>query len=85
MPEAPAQLLSIEGLTVSYGEVVALRDVGLTVGTGEAVALTGKFVCSKRIVDDDQYQTYAPAMVAYLLDKPFAMLEPETIFAPQEL
>lgn len=36
-----ADLLFIEGLTVSYGQVVALRDVDLAVGQGEAVALVG--------------------------------------------
>jgi branched-chain amino acid transport system ATP-binding protein len=37
--EAP--LLSIEGLTVAYGAVTAIRNVSLTVGAGEVVALLG--------------------------------------------
>jgi branched-chain amino acid transport system ATP-binding protein len=41
LTEGSAPLLRIEGLTVSYGQVVALRDVGLSVGQGEAVALVG--------------------------------------------
>ena len=40
MSEVPA-LLRVESLTVSYGQVEALRDVGLSVGRGEAVALVG--------------------------------------------
>ena len=34
-------LLSVENLIVSYGEIVALRDINLSVGEGEAVALIG--------------------------------------------
>jgi branched-chain amino acid transport system ATP-binding protein len=37
--EAP--LLSIDGLTVAYGAVTAIRNVSLTVGAGEVVALLG--------------------------------------------
>ena len=36
-----ADLLSIKDVTVSYGQIVALRDIRLTVGEGEAVALIG--------------------------------------------
>jgi branched-chain amino acid transport system ATP-binding protein len=36
-----APLLVVEGLTVAYGAVVALRDVSLQVGTGEIVAALG--------------------------------------------
>ena len=35
------ELLSVENLIVSYGEIVALRDINLSVGEGEAVALIG--------------------------------------------
>lgn len=35
-------------------------------------------------LDDPGYLAHAPDMVAYLLDKPFATLEPETIFAPPD-
>jgi hypothetical protein len=69
----------------SPGVGLNLNDNASDYAPGEAVALTGKFVTSKRIVDDADYVAFAPGMVAYLLDKPFAMLEPETIFAPQEL
>ena len=49
---------------------------------GHVVTLAGNYVAPKRIVDDPEYLTYAPAMVAYLLTLPWCMLEPETIFAP---
>lgn len=54
------------------------------VAAGAVVTLVGKFVAPKRIVDDAQYVTYAPGMVALLLTLPWATLESETIFAPVE-
>lgn len=53
---------------------------GVAVGAG--VTLTGKLVAPKRIVDNAEYQTYAPDMIALLLTLPWASLETETIFAP---
>ena len=41
MPPPSAPLLQVEGLTVRYGGITALRDVSLTVGRGELVALLG--------------------------------------------
>lgn len=52
------------------------------VEAGAVVTLVGKYVAPKRIVDDAEYLTYAPGMVAILLTLPWAMLESETIFAP---
>ncbi len=49
---------------------------------GAVVPLAGKFVANKRIVDDPDYQAHAPDLVAFLLTLPWAMLEGETIFAP---
>jgi hypothetical protein len=49
---------------------------------GASVALTDKYVAPKRIVDDPDYQTYAPGLITYLLGLPWAALETETIFAP---
>lgn len=49
---------------------------------GDVVTLVGKYVCPKRMVDDPDCVTYAPALAAYLLTLPWAMLETETIFAP---
>ncbi len=41
VPQLSAPLLSVEGLSVAYGGVPALRDVTLTVAAGETVALLG--------------------------------------------
>jgi hypothetical protein len=69
----------------SPGVGLNLNDNAADYEPGDPVTLTGKWVASKRIVDDPDYLTYAADMVAYLLDKPFATLEPETIFAPAPL
>lgn len=66
----------------SPGVGINLNDNAASFEAGETVPLTDKFVTAKRIVDDPDYLQFAPGMVAYLLDKPFATLEPETIFAP---
>jgi hypothetical protein len=66
----------------SPGVGLNLNDNAADYEPGEPVTLTGKWVTSKRIVDDPDYIAFAPDMVAYLSDKPFATLEPETIFAP---
>ena len=50
----------------------------------EAVTLAGMFVAPKRMVDDPDCLTYCPALAAYMLTLPWAMLEHETIFAPPE-
>src|SRR2546430_15589587 len=41
MSERAADLLSVRGLTVSYGPISAVRNVSLKVGEGEIVALLG--------------------------------------------
>ena len=43
VPGAPAApLLTVSGLSVSYGQLLALEDVSLSVRTGELVALAGE-------------------------------------------
>lgn len=54
------------------------------VDAGDVVTLVGKFVAPKRIVDDPQCLIHCPALATYLLTLPWAMLENETIFAPNE-
>lgn len=49
---------------------------------GEVVPLADMYVSPKRIVDDPEYQLYAPGMVSFLLTLPWCTLESETIFAP---
>ena len=45
--DTDAESLRVEGLSLSYGEVAALRDVALRVGRGEFVALLGPSGCGK--------------------------------------
>lgn len=49
---------------------------------GDAVPLIGNFVAPVRIVNDPEYLSLVPDMVAYLLGMPSAALEDETIFLP---
>ncbi|MBE7518636.1 MAG: ATP-binding cassette domain-containing protein [Thermoflexaceae bacterium] len=41
LPSPGDELLSLEGLSVAYGELLALRDVAFSLGEGEIVALVG--------------------------------------------
>lgn len=41
MSDSPTQLLQVEGLSKTFGRVVAVRDLNLTVWPGEVVALLG--------------------------------------------
>lgn len=50
---------------------------------GAVVALSGMYVAPKRMVDDPDCATYAPDLRAFMLTLPWAMLESETIFAPE--
>lgn len=68
--------------TVSPGVGINLNDVATGVAAGAPVALTGMYVAPKRILDDQAYIQGAPDLVAYLADKPYALLEAESIFAP---
>ncbi len=66
----------------SPGVGLNLNDNAADYEPADPVTLTGCYVAPKRVVDDPVYGSSAPQMVAYLLDKPFCMLETETIFAP---
>lgn len=68
----------------SPGVGLNLNDNAAEYDPGEVVALTGCYVAPKAIVDNPEYLTYAPAMVAFLLTLPWCTLETETIFAPPE-
>lgn len=52
---------------------------------GDVITLVGNYVAPKRMVDQADYLTFAPGMVAMLLTLPWCMLESETIFAPSEI
>lgn len=66
----------------SPGVGINLNDEAADFDPAEAVTLTSMHVAPKRIVDDPEYLTYAPGMVAFLLTLPWCTLEEETIFAP---
>lgn len=66
----------------SPGVGINLNDNAPDFAPADPVTLTGRFVAPKRIVDDPEYQSHAPAMVAFLLTLPWCTLETETIFAP---
>lgn len=66
----------------SPGVGINLNPDATGVAAGAAVDLAGKYVAPKRIVDDPEYQTYAPGMISLLLTLPWCSLETETIFAP---
>ena len=65
----------------SPGAGLNLNDNATGVALGEAVTLTGTYVAPKRVVDDPAYPSN---MKTFLLTLPWASLENETIFAPQE-
>jgi len=64
------------------GVGINLNDNAADYDPAEPVTLTGAFVAPKAIVDDQEYQTYAPAMITFLLTLPWCSLETETIFTP---
>ncbi|MDQ0305348.1 hypothetical protein [Ancylobacter polymorphus] len=66
----------------SPGVGINLNDSAVDFEPGDVVTLVGKYVATKRIVDDPQYAIYAPGMITYLLTLPWCTLETETIFAP---
>lgn len=66
----------------SPGAGINLNDAATNYEAGEPLTLTGAFVAPKRIVDDQSYQQYMPGLITFLLAKPWATLEDETIFAP---
>jgi hypothetical protein len=61
-----------------------LNDAASDYAIGDAVSLTGMFVAPTRIMDDPEYRTYAPGLIAFLRSLPWAALETETIFAPEQ-
>lgn len=67
----------------SPGVGINLNDAAVSFEPGDPVPLTGMFVAPKRMVDDPDCATYAPALIPFLLELPFASLETETIFAPE--
>ena len=69
--------------TASPGVGINLNPDATEFEAGAVVDLVAKFVAPKRIIDDPVYVANAPAMVAYLSNLPFALLEDETVHAPE--
>jgi len=69
----------------SLGTGINLNDIAANYQSGDPVTLTGAYVAPKRIVDDPAYQQYCPNLITFLLTKPWALLENETIFAPVDV
>lgn len=69
----------------SPGVGININNLAVGYAVGDPVILSGgKYATNYRLVNDPVYQAECPAMVAYLLNLPAALLEIETIFAPQE-
>lgn len=79
-PEVAIIPRAVDNTTPGVG--LNLNDNASDYEPGDPVTLVGKFVAPKAIVDDPEYATYAPGMIAYLLTLPWCSLETETIFAP---
>ena len=69
--------------TASPGVGINLNPDATGLQAGAVVELVGQFVASKRIIDDPVYVANAAGMVAHLRDLPFALLEDETVHAPE--
>lgn len=73
----------VDGASPGIG--INLNDNASAFGPGEPVALAGKYVVSKVILDNAEYNAVVPLMIEELADKPYCLLEAESIFAPQEV
>lgn len=71
---------AVDGAAPGVG--LNLNDHATGYAPGAAVTLTGNYLAPSAILNDPQYRTYAPDMVAYLADKPWCALEDATVFAP---
>lgn len=69
----------------SPGVGINLNDNAVDYDPADPVVLIGCYVVPKRVVDDAAYQSYCPALITELLTRPWASLETETIFAPDEM
>ncbi|WP_421696947.1 hypothetical protein [Ancylobacter sp.] len=79
-PEVAIDPRVVDNTTPGVG--LNLNDNAVEYEPGAPVTLAGNYVAPKAIVDDPDYATYAPGMIAYLLNLPWCTLETETIFAP---
>jgi branched-chain amino acid transport system ATP-binding protein len=76
----PAPLLAVDGLTVAYGAVTAIRDASLTVAAGEIVATLGPNGAGKTTLLRTLAGALKPQRGAVTFDgRPLAGLAPEAV------
>ncbi len=59
-PSARETLVEVRGLTVAYGDVVAVDGIDLTIGDGEIIGLAGESGCGKTTVANSLMQILRP-------------------------
>lgn len=69
--------------TATPGIAINMNDNATDHDAGDAVTLAGMFLTPARILNDADHIAEVPALVAYLTDKPFALIDEEMVFAPQ--
>jgi hypothetical protein len=68
----------------SPGVGININDAADGFSPGDTITLVGKYVVPRRVVTDPDYVANVPDLCAYLAVRPCAILENESIFAPQE-
>ena len=79
-PHGGAGCLPFPVTAPSPGVGLNINDQAASFGAGDPVPLTGKYVAPVAMVNNQEYIDSAPALVAFLITLPWAMLDSETIF-----
>lgn len=67
-PPIPNPMVSIEGMTMAFGDFVAVRDVDIRVGDGEFLAIVGPTGCGKSTILNAVAGLLAPAAGGVSID-----------------